>query len=170
MSYSLSEAATARRPWWKRVAALVGPARLPKSCATAPAAPPRWPQFRRASPFLRIGRIKTKVCPEIARPHQRYLIPIAALQARWRFPQGGSRRVSPDSHRERGAERRSAVNNDSQRNFTILIACSVFAGMLVGPALGNHHVRLPMKHKQLSTQKSSRASRIWLLKFRLAMI
>src|SRR6516162_377581 len=66
MSYSLSEAAAARRPWWKCVAALVRPARLPKSCATAPAAPPRWPQFRRASPFLRIARIETKVCPKIA--------------------------------------------------------------------------------------------------------
>jgi len=42
--------ATARRPWWKRVAALVRPAASPRSCATAPAASPHSPPIRRASP------------------------------------------------------------------------------------------------------------------------
>jgi len=37
--------ATARRPWWKRVAALVSPARPPKSCAEAPAASPHSPRY-----------------------------------------------------------------------------------------------------------------------------
>ena len=37
--------ATARRPWWKRVAALVSPTRSPKSCVTAPAASLHSPRY-----------------------------------------------------------------------------------------------------------------------------
>ena len=37
--------ATAPRPWWKRVAALVGPARPPKSSVTAPAASSHSPRY-----------------------------------------------------------------------------------------------------------------------------
>jgi hypothetical protein len=62
------------------------------------------------------------------------------------------------------------VNNDTQRNFNILIAGSVFAGMLVGPALAQSPCEAANETQATLDSEVFKGVADMVLKFRLAMI